>query len=115
MSASASRPVQQPERFGRLWWLPFRGMGNGLSDDGWAAVADVDATIVRRLLAELRAAGVPAHAAPLTGWPSRPRPRPPGHASDERRYRLWVGTSAYSRAEDVLRIRLPVLLKRARS
>jgi len=115
MSASASRPVQQPERFGRLWWLPFRGMGNGLSDDGWAPVADVDATVVRRLLTELRAANVPAHAAPFTGRPSGSRRRPPGHVSDEPKYRLWVGTSAYSRAEDVLRIMLPVLLKRARS
>ena len=113
MSASASRPLHQPEQFGRLWWLPSRGTGNGLSDAGWAPVADIDVRIVTPLLAELRAAGVPAHAARITGRPSRPRPR--GKPSHEPRYRLWVGTSAYSRAEEVLRIRLPVLLQRATS
>jgi len=30
----------------RLWWLPSRGTGNGLSDAGWAPVADIDARIV---------------------------------------------------------------------
>jgi hypothetical protein len=113
MPASASRPLHQPERFGRLWWLPSRGTGNGLSDAGWAPVADIDARIVTPLLAELRAAGVPAHAAPVAGRPGRPRRR--SDASDEPRCRLWVGTSAYSRAEEVLRTRLPVLLERARS
>jgi len=113
MSASASRSLHQPERFGRLWWLPSRGMGNGLNDSGWAPVADVEASVVAPLLAELRAAGVPAHAAPMTGRPSRPRPR--GAASDEPLYRLWVGTGAYSRAEEVLRTRLQALLERAKS
>jgi len=113
MSASASRPVNQPEQFGRLWWLPYCGIGNGLSDAGWAPVADIDVRIVTPLLAELRVAGVPAHAAPVTGRPSRSRPR--GRLSNEPQYRLWVGTSAYSRAEEVLRIRLPVLLDRATS
>jgi hypothetical protein len=113
MSASASRPEQQPDRFGRLWWLPSRGTGNGLSDSGWAPIADVDARIVSALLAELRAAGVPAHAAPVTGRPGRSRTR--SGASGEPRCRLWVGTSAYSRAEEVLRTRLLILLERARS
>lgn len=109
MAASASRPVHQPERFGRLWWLPSHGTGNGLSDNGWAPIADIDAEIVRALLAELRAAGVPAHAAPVTRRPGSrtPAPRP--------RCRLWVGTSAYSRAEEILRVRLPVLIERGKS
>jgi hypothetical protein len=111
MAASASRPVHQPERFGRLWWLPSHGTGNGLTDAGWAPVADVDAAIVTPLLAELRAAGVPAHAAPVTRRPGRSRPRTPPGAP---RYRLWVGTSAYSRAEELLRVRLPVLLERGK-
>lgn len=116
MSASASRSVHQPERFGRLWWLPSRGTGDGLSDAGWAPVADIDASIVAPLLAELRAAGVPAHAAPVTGRAGRPgRSRPRTEASDAPRCRLSVGTSAYSRAEEVLRTRLPVLLERSRS
>jgi hypothetical protein len=113
MSASASNPLHQPERFGRLWWLPSRGTGNGLSDAGWAPVADIDARIVTPLLAELRSAGVPAHAAPVTGRPGGSRPRAQGREKPS--YRLWVGTSAYSRAEEFLRTRLPVLLERAGS
>ena len=111
MSASSARQVQHPERFGRLWWLPPRGTGNGLADSGWAPVADIDPAIAAELLAELRRAGVPAHAAPLTGRPRQSRPR---EGSRGRQYRLWVGTSAYSRAEEVLRTRLPVLLARTR-
>jgi hypothetical protein len=113
MSASASRPLHQPERFGRLWWLPSRGTGNGLSDAGWAPVADIDARIVTPLLAELRAAGVPAHAAPVTGRRGRSRPR--REASAAPLCRLWVGTSAYGRAEEVLRTRLAALTERASS
>jgi hypothetical protein len=111
MPASASRSIHQPERFGRLWWLPSRGAGNGLSDTGWAPIAEIDARVIRALLAELRTAAIPAHAAAVTRRPRRSR----GHdrAVGEPPYRLWVGTSAYSRAEEVLRTRLPVLLERA--
>jgi len=35
MSASASRPLRQPERLGLLWWLPPGGQGNGLTDAAW--------------------------------------------------------------------------------
>jgi hypothetical protein len=100
MSASASRPLRQPERFGLLWWLPPGGHGNGLTDAAWAPVADVDVAIVRALLAEFRTAGVPAYAAPVTVAGLY--------------YRIWVGTSRYSQAEETLRVRLPVLLSRAR-
>lgn len=113
MTASASRPLHRPERFGHLWWLPSRGIGNGLSDAGWAPVADIDVRVVTPLLAELRAAGVPAHIAPVTGRPSRSRRR--WESSGEPPCRLWVGTSAYSRAEEVLRTRLPLLLERAKA
>jgi hypothetical protein len=106
MAAPTHRSVDNPEKFGRLWWLPSRGRGNGLSDAGWAPIADVDAFIVMPLLAELRIAGVPAHAAPVRVRPSQLlRGQPAGGA----RYRLWVGTSAYGRAEDLLRVRIPVL------
>ena len=114
MSASASRPLHQPEQFGRLWWLPSRGTGNGLCDTGWAPIADIDARIVTPLLAELRAAGVPAHTAPVSGRASR-RQRARAKLSHQPRCRLWVGTSAYGRAEEVLRVRLPVLLERVTS
>jgi hypothetical protein len=114
MSASVTRPLRLPERFGRLWWLPSKGQGNGLSEAAWAPIAEVDAAIVPALLAELRAAGVPAYAAPITVRPlstSRRRPK----AAVKHQSRLWVGSSAYSRAEETLRIKLPPLLKRARS
>lgn len=56
MSASASRPLHRPERFGQLRW------------------------------------------------------RARGEQRDESLHRIWVGTSAYSRAEEVLRTRLLALL-----
>ncbi len=105
MAASAHRPAGNRQSPGRLWWLPPRGSGNGLDDAGWAPIADVDASIVTPLLAELAAAGVPAHAAPVPRPGQLLRRQSAGGA----RYRLWVGTSAYSRAEDLLRIRLPLL------
>jgi hypothetical protein len=106
MSAPASHPLHQPDRFGRLWWLPEGGKGNGLSDSGWAPLADIDPRLVRPLLAALRSAGVPAYAAPVTRRPLPSRAR--------RRWRLWVGTSRYSLAEEILRIRLPALLRHSR-
>jgi hypothetical protein len=112
MAASASRPLHQPERFGRLWWLPAHGTGNGLTDIGWAPVADIPAVVVVRLLTELHDAGVPAHVALVTRRPVRARRRRPPAGPC---YRLWVGTSAYSRAEEILRVRLPVLLERGAS
>ena len=113
MSASAARPLHQPQRFGRLWWLPSNGEGNGLSDTAWAPIADVDAAIVPALLGELRAVAVPAYAAPVTG--PIPRSRRRHKITAEQRYHLWVGTSAYSRAEETLRVALPALLRRGRS
>ncbi len=124
MSASASRPLRQPERFGRLWWLPGEGEGNGLDDAGWAPLAVGDVEVIRALIAALTGAGVPAFAAPITRRPSplarRASPRTRRASSSRRgespgadRYQLWVGTSRYSRAEDILRVKLPALLRTA--
>lgn len=97
MSASVSRPVTQPQRFGRLWWLPSGGISNGIDDDAWAPILDVTAGEVTLLLAALRAAGVPAYAA---------------HSrATEASYRLWVGSSGHARAEETL---IRVLGHRAR-
>ncbi len=63
MSASISRPMRQPQRFGRLWWLPPGGHGNGLDDKAWAPILEVDAGLVAPLLEAFRAVGVPAYAA----------------------------------------------------
>ena len=54
MLASVSRPVTQPQRFGRLWWLPSGGISNGIDDDAWAPILDVTAEQVTPLLAALR-------------------------------------------------------------
>jgi hypothetical protein len=118
VSASASRPLRQPERFGRLWWLPDRGEGNGLDDTAWAPLAVGDIATIRALLAELRAADVPAFAAPLTGRPGGRRTRRQTLRRERPsadRYQLWVGTSGYGRAEEVLRIKLPALLRARKS
>jgi len=98
MSGSISRPVPQPQRFGRLWWLPPGGMGNGIEDEAWAPILEVSADHVAPLLAALRAAGVPAYAAAASPAPSRRAARAPTGPG----YRLWVGASAYGRAEETL-------------
>jgi hypothetical protein len=106
MSASISRPVQQSQRCGRLWWLPPGGQGNGLDDEAWAPILEVGPGIVTPLLAALLAAGVPAYAASTQAGPSRRRAR----AAAPCDYRVWVGTSAYSRAVDTLVAVMPALL-----
>jgi hypothetical protein len=98
MSASISRPVWSPQRFGRLWWLPRHGRGNGLDDDAWAPILDVPADLVTPLLAALRAATVPAYAAAAPVPPARRAARAPAAPS----YRIWVGSSAHARAEETL-------------
>jgi len=107
MPASICRPATVPQRFGRLWWLPPGGLGNGIDDDAWAPILDVSADIVAPLLAALRTAGVPAYAAGAAPAPARASraARPPGR-------RLWVGTSAYGRAEETLLAVLPSLTGR---
>lgn len=97
MSASISRSVAQPQRFGRLWWLPSGGISNGIDDDAWAPILEVTADEVTPLLAALRTAGVPAYAAHI---------RATGTS-----YQLWVGSSAHARAEETL---IRVLGHRAR-
>ncbi len=107
MPASISRPMLQPERFGRLWWLPSGGLGNGIDDQAWAPILDTAADLVTPLLAALRAARVPAYAADLPAAPSRRMGR--DHAAP--RCRIWVGTSAHGRAEETLLAVLPSLTR----
>jgi hypothetical protein len=103
MTTSISQSLHLLSRFGTLWWLPRQGIGNGLDDLGWAPILDVDGDQVAELLEAFRAAEVPAYAAraypaveELTASPDQPR-----------LMRLWVGTSCYSRAQDVLLTRMP--------
>jgi hypothetical protein len=105
MAASVSRPVTQPQRFGRLWWLPPGGIGNGIDDDAWAPILEVSPDDVEPLLAALREAGVPAYAV------RRSRTERGHRRRTERRCQLWVGSSAHGRAEETL---IRVLGQRAR-
>jgi hypothetical protein len=109
MTASVSRPVVAAARRGRLWWLPASGRGNGLDDQAWAPVLEISEQVVPQVLSVLRDAGVPAYAAParLPGARLRDRTRAP------EAWRLWVGASAYGRAEDALVAVMPWLARQA--
>jgi len=105
MSASVSRPALRAHQLGRLWWLPARGRGNGLDDTAWTQIADVRADHVGPLLEAFRLRRVPAYAA------TSPRPglRHSHRASADPTCRIWVGASAYGRAEEALLVILPSL------
>jgi len=116
MPDSVSRPLPQPQRPGRLWWLPPGGTGNGLNDDSWAPILEIDSDLVAPLLAALGARGVPAYAAATPRQRSGHRlaalPGPRAHAKGGLTHRVWVGCSAYGRAEDALIAVLPALVGR---
>jgi hypothetical protein len=103
MSASVSRPAPRYGGFGRLWWLPSGGVGNGLDDESWVPILEISERIVPEVLSALRRAGVPAYTAPAGLAARRLRDRsarPPG-------YQLWVGASAYGEAESALLALMP--------
>jgi len=105
MTAPVSRPAAQLGRFGRLWWLPTGGYGNGLDDQAWAPALRVSEHVVWQLLSALREAAVPGYAA---------RVREPGDRGRlQETYQLWVGASAYGRAEAVLLAVMPRLSRDA--
>jgi hypothetical protein len=109
MTAPVSRPVAHAGRFGRLWWLPAGGHGNGLDDESWAPVLEVSRQIVPTLLGVLRQAGVPAYVAPADSTRTRLREAKGRPES----YQLWVGASAYCEAETVLMTVMPYLAREA--
>jgi len=109
MTASVSRPAQQLGRFGRLWWLPAGGYGNGLDDQAWAPALQISEQIVPQVLDDRRDAAVPAYAARVC--PPLRKPRDRGQEPDS--YQLWVGASAYSRAEATLLAVMPRLAREA--
>jgi hypothetical protein len=109
--------VRQPQQFGRLWWLPANGRGNGLDDSAWAPLLELSGDLVPAVLAALRGARVPAYAAPAHAAPAAAasrRPRRATRPASAAAYRLWVGASGYSRAQDVLMTVLPALTRRDR-
>jgi hypothetical protein len=105
MTESVSRFAEQIGRQGRLWRLPPGGYRNGLDDEAWVPVLKVRERTVPTVLCVLAEAGVPAYAAPASSGASRleddmGRPEP---------YQLWVGASAYGRAEMALARLTPYL------
>jgi hypothetical protein len=104
-----SRPAGQLSRFGKLWWLPAGGYGNGLDDQAWAPALQVSEQIVPQLLEALRDATVPAYAARMR--PAQRRRR--GRGRQPESYQLYVGTSAYGRAESALAAMMPRLAHEA--
>jgi hypothetical protein len=106
MTASALQSIDLGS-FARLWWLPAGGQGNDLDDAAWAPVLELCQRDVPAVLAALRAARVPAYAAPC----GSARPSPSHRAADRRSWRLWVGTSTYGTAEAVLLAVMPALAR----
>lgn len=105
MSAQVSRPAARLGRVYRLWWLPPGGFGNGLDDQAWALALHVSGRVVPHLLCALREAGVPAYTAALR--------EPHDRDGQPATYQLWVGASAYGRAESVLLAVMPRLAQEA--
>ena len=109
MTASVSRPAEQTGRWGRLWWLQAGGYGNGLDDDAWVPVLEVSERVVPAVLGVLGEVGVPAYAAPARSGAPRLKDRTRRSAG----YQLWVGASAYGRAELTLVRVMPYLAREA--
>jgi hypothetical protein len=106
MTAPVSRAAVRASQRGRLWWLPAGGCGNGLDDQAWAPVLEVSEDVIQQVLSALRQAGVPGYAAPLRSPGRRLRDREPRRAES---WQLWVGASAYGRAEAALVRAVPQL------
>jgi hypothetical protein len=109
VTSAASKPLECAGQAGRLWWLPAGGRSNGLDDDSWAPVLEVSDEVVLRVLEVLRDAGVPAYAAPARLAAARLRDRSGRPAGCQ----LWVGASAYARAETALVTAMPSLVREA--
>lgn len=94
MGAPYSSPWRHFPVMLRAYWLPFGGVGNGLEAETWATLIDTDASELILLLDTLREAGIPAYAA---------RRDKVGRRISSSVFRIWVGTWAHARAEDVIR------------
>jgi hypothetical protein len=83
-------------QFGRAYWLPPFGEGNGLEALFWAPVAELPEERVATVLAALREAGIPA-------WAARARrDRPVGSPAADRSHDLWVASIQVDEAQDVV-------------
>jgi hypothetical protein len=105
MAESLSRPAEQTGCQRRRLWLPPGGYRNGLDDEAWLLVLEVNERVVPTVLCALAEAGVPAYAVPASSGTSRPG----DHAGRPEPYQLCVGASAYDRAEPTLARLMPYL------
>ena len=92
-------------------WLPPGGHGNDLTAVGWAPVADLPAAIIEAVLDLLSTAGIPAYTAPA---PLPVRNTLPAAPQRGDLWRLWVGSTSFAHAENLLVDRLPALLSSLR-
>ncbi|GAA4618696.1 hypothetical protein [Saccharopolyspora hordei] len=88
-----SSPHHEPDggfgERGPMFWLPPGGFSNGLEATNWAELADLGEGQLADVLFTLADAGIAGYVAHPTG----------GRTT---KYRLWVDTLQYRRAEDVL-------------
>ena len=80
-----------------MFWLPPGGFGNGLTATAWAQIADLTEDNVAEVIFSLTESGIPAYVAALG---RRPGTRAGGFRRTK--YRLWVASTSYGRAQDVL-------------
>lgn len=83
-------------QFGRAYWLPPFGQGNGLEALFWAPLAELPGDRVDAVLTALREEGIPAWAAPAR------RSRPVGSPAADRSHDLWVASGQVDEAQDVV-------------
>src|SRR4051812_5117986 len=81
-------------QFGRAYWLPPFGRGNGLDALFWAPLAELPGHRVDAVLTALSEAGIPAWAAARSHG-AEPPAAAPFHA-------LWVASARLDDAQDVL-------------
>lgn len=94
MSAPHQAGMNVSER-GLMFWLPPGGFGNEIAASAWAELADLPEDELAGVLFALTDARIAAYVAV-------PRPVRKAATRGPRRYRLWVDSLRYRRAEDVL-------------
>lgn len=98
--AQSSYSVVHLKGFARPFWLPPSGHGNGIPDIAWIPFLEVScAGAADDLLSAFSRHRVPAYAAPV-------------RASHPDSYRIWVGSSSYGTAVDLLVRIVPELISR---
>jgi hypothetical protein len=98
-ASSFEAPIEAANelQFGRAYWLPPFGHGNGLDALFWTPIAHLTADRAEEALVALAAADIPAWAAPEA------RDRRAGRISPGREQDVWVASGQVDDAQEVLR------------